>query len=329
MNSIGETFRRERLQRELDLDQIARELKIAARMLDAIECEQFEKLPGGVFTKSFVRQYARYLGLDEDEMVGEVQRRLEPPAPTFETAAGRGKPSPDVSLPKVEDWQEVGDRGFRWSGSLKAGAGVVAVMLVCSGVYTWWQSRPAPVENAPAAHAPTPPVAAPEPTPTGPTGAPIAASGPEASAPSPGVAATTPAPATTDAAPPAAAPPATAPPAEPRGVGRQTQPNPDATVHVQLTASEATWVLVRVDGKYAFSGTLGANETRSVDGTGAVLVRLGNAGGVSLTHNGKELGNVGPKGQVRTVQFTSGGFQIVPPAAASKPPAPAAAPEAR
>ena len=47
-----------------------------------------------------------------------------------------------------------------------------------------------------------------------------------------------------------------------------------------------------------------------------VLLRLGNAGGVTITLNGKPIGAVGPKGQVRTVQFTSGGFQIV---AAPKP----------
>jgi len=53
-----------------------------------------------------------------------------------------------------------------------------------------------------------------------------------------------------------------------------------------------------------------------------VLLRLGNAGGVSITLNGKPIGEVGPKGQVRTVQLTSGGFQIVAP----KPSAPAADP---
>ena len=74
---------------------------------------------------------------------------------------------------------------------------------------------------------------------------------------------------------------------------------------------------MRVDGKYSFSGTLEANQTRSVEATGTVLMRLGNAGSVNITLNGKPIGPVGPKGQVRTVQFTSGGFQIVP----AKPPA--------
>jgi hypothetical protein len=82
-------------------------------------------------------------------------------------------------------------------------------------------------------------------------------------------------------------------------------------VRVELTADEPVWVLVRNDGKYLFSGTLGARESRTFEATSTVLLRLGNAGGVTVTLNGKPVGPLGPKGQVRTVQFTSGGFEIV------------------
>ena len=78
MMSVGESLRRERLKRNLELEQISQELKISSKFLDAIEEERFETLPGGVFAKSFVRQYARFLGLDEDELAGEVQRVVGP-----------------------------------------------------------------------------------------------------------------------------------------------------------------------------------------------------------------------------------------------------------
>jgi len=55
MMSVGDTLRRERIRRNLQLDQISHELKISPRFLEAIEDEQFEKLPGGVFAKAFVR----------------------------------------------------------------------------------------------------------------------------------------------------------------------------------------------------------------------------------------------------------------------------------
>ena len=73
------------------------------------------------------------------------------------------------------------------------------------------------------------------------------------------------------------------------------------------------------DGKYAFSATLNPHTTRTVDGVKEVTLRLGNAGGVSISLNGKPIGPAGPKGQVRTIQFTSGGFQIVPAKSPSVP----------
>jgi hypothetical protein len=65
MISVGESLRRERLKRNLELGQISNELKIALRFLEAIESEHFEKLPGRLFAKNFVRQYARMVDLDD------------------------------------------------------------------------------------------------------------------------------------------------------------------------------------------------------------------------------------------------------------------------
>src|SRR5215469_16463541 len=80
MMTVGETLRRERLKRNLDLDQVSRELKISPRFLEAIENEDFEKLPGGVFAKAFVRQYGRLLGLNDEELAAQLQQTLDPPS---------------------------------------------------------------------------------------------------------------------------------------------------------------------------------------------------------------------------------------------------------
>jgi cytoskeleton protein RodZ len=82
-------------------------------------------------------------------------------------------------------------------------------------------------------------------------------------------------------------------------------------VRVQVTAIETTWVRARSDGKFAFSVTLDANQTRTVEASESVELLLGNAGGVSVLLNGKPVGPLGPKGQVRTLQFNSGGFKAV------------------
>src|ERR1700689_14828 len=70
MGNFGETLRQEREFRGITLDAITRVTKISNRHLVALEQEHFEVLPGGVFNKSMVREYARVVGLDQEEWVG-------------------------------------------------------------------------------------------------------------------------------------------------------------------------------------------------------------------------------------------------------------------
>lgn len=51
------------------LDQIIESTKISKRFLQAIEEYDFDKLPGGVFNTSYIRQYARAIDIDEDELL--------------------------------------------------------------------------------------------------------------------------------------------------------------------------------------------------------------------------------------------------------------------
>jgi len=333
MTSVGETLRRERLRHNLDLDAVSRELKISARMLEAIEAEKFEKLPGSVFAKSFVRQYARMLGLDEEELAGEVQRALGPPPSELPRFAEAAKPQVEhFAVPRLQQWEAVSDEPrFSWSSPLPALALFVAVIMGCSGIYAWWQHtrHPAAAQSAavPAQRPQTPPLPAAQPPAVQPVSAPAQAPVETAAQPpsqtdsasrqstagtlgAPGAANSTAArvePAAAIAAQPAAAQPgAPAPQAS-------LPSNPHAAVKVELTASEPVWVLARSDGKYLFSGTLDANQSRTVEANSSVLLRLGNAGGVTILLNGKPIGAVGPKGQVRTVELTPGGFQVTAP----------------
>jgi cytoskeletal protein RodZ len=67
--SFGEELRREREIRGISLKEIADATKISKRFLDAIERNDHKTLPAPVFTRGFVREYARYLGLSAEEMV--------------------------------------------------------------------------------------------------------------------------------------------------------------------------------------------------------------------------------------------------------------------
>lgn len=67
--SFGEELRREREIRGISLKEIADATKISKRFLDAIERNDHKTLPAPVFTRGFIREYARYLGLNTEEMV--------------------------------------------------------------------------------------------------------------------------------------------------------------------------------------------------------------------------------------------------------------------
>jgi cytoskeleton protein RodZ len=69
--SFGEHLKREREMRGVSLDEISTATRIATRFLQAIENEQWDQLPGGVFNRGFVRAVAHYLGLDEENTVAE------------------------------------------------------------------------------------------------------------------------------------------------------------------------------------------------------------------------------------------------------------------
>ena len=67
--SFGEELRREREIRGISLKEIADATKISKRFLEAIERNDHKTLPAPVFTRGFIREYARYLGLNAEEMV--------------------------------------------------------------------------------------------------------------------------------------------------------------------------------------------------------------------------------------------------------------------
>jgi cytoskeleton protein RodZ len=83
--SFGEELRRERLVRQVSLDEIARATKISRPLLRALETSDLARLPAPVFTRGFIRAYAQQLGLEPEALVnayladlGEIDR---PPVP--------------------------------------------------------------------------------------------------------------------------------------------------------------------------------------------------------------------------------------------------------
>ena len=68
---FGDHLRREREMRGVTIEEVAAATRISPRFLEALENEQWDRLPGGAFNRGFIRSVARYIGLDEESMVAE------------------------------------------------------------------------------------------------------------------------------------------------------------------------------------------------------------------------------------------------------------------
>lgn len=89
---IGPTLREARNRRKLDLSEVEATIKIRVRYLQAIENEEWDALPGGAYTRGFIRTYASYLGLDGERLADDYRRSTAPPG--GERAPKRVEPVP-------------------------------------------------------------------------------------------------------------------------------------------------------------------------------------------------------------------------------------------
>lgn len=74
--SIGEKLRLERETQGIALRDISEQTRISMRYLEAIESDDYRRLPGGIFNRSFIRAYAKFIGFDEQEAIEEYNRTL-------------------------------------------------------------------------------------------------------------------------------------------------------------------------------------------------------------------------------------------------------------
>ena len=137
MGAFGDRLRREREMRGITLDEITESTKISRRHLEALEKEHFDQLPGGVFNKGFVRAYARFLGIDEDQAVADY------------STASNEQPEPENKFP-LEIHEEPNRELNPRRSNFPLVFAVAALVGVLVGYGFWIKSKPhnsAPVEN--------------------------------------------------------------------------------------------------------------------------------------------------------------------------------------
>jgi len=93
MASFGEMLRRERELRRISLREVSETTKINIRYLEALERNEFDYLPGGAFTRGFIRAYARCIGVDDGKMLDAFRYELQQQASRRANGADAGRPS--------------------------------------------------------------------------------------------------------------------------------------------------------------------------------------------------------------------------------------------
>lgn len=294
MPTFGENLRREREMRGIPLEEISSATKISIRFLQALENDDFSIIPGGIFIRGFIRAYAGYLGLDQEQVMAEYQSVAQ---------------SEDYELTRISSANRPARKRGRRIAVLPL---VVAVALLISGYALFRYAHrvayapiavasPTPSSPADQSGSSAPATGQSTPATTGPaaTSASTASAG-EATAGAESLPASSPPNSTTQN--PAAASPGhtTKLPAGPAG----NAPMPQEGLVLQLATTEPVWVSVEADGKTTLQRVVRPNDVTTLKAKEYFDVTAGNAQGVILTLNGDTLKPLGRQGEVKKVHLT-------------------------
>jgi len=291
--------------RKITLEEISVSTKIGTRLLQALEEDKFNQLPGGIFNKGFVRAYSHAVGLDEDQTVAEyLEASGDAPPPRTEIPSRENEARENEEhVRRLESIADSPPRRLPWSL-------FAAVLLLVTLALALWTRRQREHANQPIAPTPaTATTAAPSP--------PAQSSGetpgktPDSANPnvaSPGAVNEV----SGSGASAASATPGSGMPASPT-IGSANAATPgEFTIVIQ--AREQSWLSITADGKASPSELLIAGSERTVHAQKEVVIRAGNAGGIDFRFNGKKLDTGAKYGEVKILTFAPGGLvSSVPP----------------
>lgn len=165
MRTVGQILREERENRKIDIKEVENGTSIRALYISSIENDDYAKIPGEVYVKGFIRNYANYLGLNAEELVGLYRQSQMPVVEK-------------ISQPTAAEITK--SKELEKDTKPKSKSLLVGFVLVCVIAVVWWlfsstmfprlsqdikpiPAVPAPAIPAPAIPAPVAPTAPPVP----------------------------------------------------------------------------------------------------------------------------------------------------------------------
>lgn len=283
MASLGQRLREERIRQGKEIRPISEELRIGSRYLEAIEAERWDQLPGEFFNRSFVRQYAQSLGFNGQQFETEYATILKRDSTVDLDAIGAAR-DPRARLLKEKKLISIApvterSRSF-FDGSTGLAIAALVVLIAGGGLLSLlWDRFRGPVGAELNAVAERPALQ------------PIVPAQPQASS-------------TT------AKPTVDNDEITPVSAGA---PSTEGVMLLNIAATEKTWIEVTADGKRIFMGVMEPGQTQTMNTSETARMVVGNAGGITVQKAGRDIGPIGPRGQVRVVRLTKDQVEIMEP----------------
>jgi cytoskeletal protein RodZ len=266
---FGTKLREARERRGVSLRTIADATKISVAVLEALERNDFSRLPGGIFSRAFVRSYAIEVGLDPEATIQEFVASF----PEDSVTAGHA-----TSVLADRDENLESD-----SRVVKSLVRLVAVIVPLVGVVLYFATGARRFWSP--SSAPRPPVEAVDDKPAG-------------APPAPSANATT-----------AASDPAAVKSASPTETAPTSGPAAPQILQVALSARRPCWVSATVDGRKTIEQLLQVGEERTLDIQREMVLTVGDASAIALKLNGAAARPLGKSGEVVTVRLNPKNFK--------------------
>jgi len=278
---LGETLKRTRLSQGINLEKVASDLKIRITLLKALEEEDFGKFPAEVYTMGYIRAYALYLGLDPQPLIQEFKKRM----------AQAKKEITDMGQKKAEDERLKNNKFLKklqpLAYILKPTTIISTVIILMVGIIIFSIFKTTKTNTK--LDIPTPPEI------TSTTQAPVTSKSQHKTRP----------PAINEVVPEKKQSKSSTTTSSEGAGGQKTfetdsESEKDHVLSLKIVASELTWLKVDTpEGSHDI--TLKPGEVAQYKSKKDFKLLIGNAGGIRLILNDKDLGSPGKSGEVKIV----------------------------
>lgn len=279
---LGEVLRTERERQHLTIHDIEQGTSIRAVYIEAIEAGDYKRLPGDVYTKGFIKNYASFLNLNAEELVNEFVNERNPQEiidteknVAVETAnveteekVSRIKitdlTETNMKLPKRKTEDSDSAPSSNSGSGFKLVAAVVVLAVIAAGVWTYISGFE--ISDVDTNHRQEQPANVAETQKT---------------------------------------PSASVDDTEKNVTNTASAAIPQTGVNIQAKFTGECWTQVIADGLLVYEDTATAGQVLHWEGKENVTVTVGNAGVVEFTNNGRHLGSLGSYGEVTERTFTA------------------------